>query len=127
MTGRSERTAWLIGKAERANAQRAEHADVDVPDAVRLCIDIVAGGDRSIPAAGGDRSTPVAGRGTAALTSREQEVARLIARGMGNKEIASRLVISRRTVDGHVERILRKLDFTSRTQIASWVATRVAS
>ncbi|VVJ18398.1 Uncharacterised protein [Amycolatopsis camponoti] len=55
------------------------------------------------------------------LTSREAEIAALIARGHTNKAIAAELTISPRTVDGHVERIFRKLDFTSRAQIASWV------
>ncbi|MBS4727438.1 AAA family ATPase [Mycobacterium sp. SM1] len=60
----------------------------------------------------------------ASLTKREREIAELIAQGMSNRAIAEALVISPRTVDGHVERILAKLDFTSRTQIASWVASR---
>ena len=54
-------------------------------------------------------------------TRREQEVAELIAEGMTNKEIASRLVISPRTAQGHVEHLLTKLGFTSRAQIAAWV------
>lgn len=58
------------------------------------------------------------------LTIREREIAALVAEGLTNKEIASRLVVSRRTVDGHVEHILSKLDFTSRTQIAAWVVQR---
>ncbi|GAA1214220.1 LuxR C-terminal-related transcriptional regulator [Prauserella alba] len=58
-----------------------------------------------------------------ALTRREQQVAALIADGKSNKEIAESLTISHRTVDGHVERLLRKLDVASRTQIASWFAT----
>jgi non-specific serine/threonine protein kinase len=58
------------------------------------------------------------------LTRREQQVADLIAGGMSNKEIAARLVIARRTAEGHVERILQKLGFTSRTQIATWVTER---
>lgn len=58
------------------------------------------------------------------LTKREQQVADLIAGGMSNKEIAARLVIARRTAEGHVERILQKLGFTSRAQIASWVTER---
>ena len=56
-----------------------------------------------------------------ALTRREREVAGLVAEGLSNKEIAARLVISLRTAEGHVENILTKLGFTSRTQIASWV------
>jgi non-specific serine/threonine protein kinase len=55
------------------------------------------------------------------LTSRESEVARLIAEGLTNSGIASQLVISPRTAQGHVEHILAKLGFTSRTQIAAWV------
>ena len=38
-----------------------------------------------------------------------------------NREIAERLVLSERTVEGHVERILDKLDFHSRAQIAAWI------
>jgi Bacterial regulatory proteins, luxR family len=45
----------------------------------------------------------------------ERQVAVMIAQGMGNKAIAEALVVSRRAVDGHVERILRELDFSSRT------------
>ncbi|MGQ4599819.1 protein kinase domain-containing protein [Nocardia sp. R6R-6] len=56
------------------------------------------------------------------LTKREREVAELIAEGLTNKEIASRLVISPRTAQGHVEHLLTKLEFTSRTQIAAWIA-----
>ena len=49
-------------------------------------------------------------------------MARLIAGGRSNKEIAAELVISQRTAEGHVERILTKLGFTSRAQVAAWVA-----
>lgn len=55
------------------------------------------------------------------LTPREQEVADLVAQGLTNKAIADRLVISQRTVQGHVEHTLAKLGFNSRTQIAAWV------
>lgn len=41
---------------------------------------------------------------------------------MSNRAVADKLVISPRTVDGHVERILAKLGVTSRTRIATWVA-----
>ncbi|MGA4987446.1 ATP-binding protein [Nonomuraea bangladeshensis] len=56
------------------------------------------------------------------LTRREREIAALVARGMSNKEIAATLVIAQRTAEAHVEHILCKLGFTSRAQIAAWVA-----
>ncbi|MFE3698930.1 LuxR C-terminal-related transcriptional regulator, partial [Nocardia tengchongensis] len=55
------------------------------------------------------------------LTKREQQVAELVAEGLTNSAIAGRLMISRRTAQGHVEHILTKLGFTSRAQIARWV------
>jgi predicted ATPase/DNA-binding CsgD family transcriptional regulator len=58
----------------------------------------------------------------APLTRREQEVAELVALGLSNKEIAARLVISRRTAESHVENILNKLSFAKRAQLATWVA-----
>jgi non-specific serine/threonine protein kinase len=61
---------------------------------------------------------------SAPLTSRELAVAELVARGMSNRDIAAALVISVRTVQGHIENILRKLGFGSRAQVAAWVAQR---
>ncbi|HEY7483981.1 MAG TPA: LuxR C-terminal-related transcriptional regulator [Streptosporangiaceae bacterium] len=58
------------------------------------------------------------------LTKRERDIAVLVADGLSNREIAERLVIAKRTADTHVEHILAKLDFSSRTQIAAWVAER---
>ncbi|MFI6738668.1 ATP-binding protein [Nonomuraea sp. NPDC050451] len=58
---------------------------------------------------------------TSPLTRREMEIARLVAQGMTNKAIASSLVIAQRTAEGHVEHILTKLGFNSRSQIAAWV------
>lgn len=55
------------------------------------------------------------------LTAREQEVAELIACGLRNPAIAGRLHISRTTVASHVTRILQKLGFTTRSQVAAWV------
>lgn len=57
---------------------------------------------------------------SAPLTRREAEVAVLVARGLTNLEIAQTLVIGERTVETHVERILRKLDLGSRTELAIW-------
>ena len=58
------------------------------------------------------------------LTKREREVADLVAEGLSNPQIAARLVISVRTAQGHVENILRKLGFSSRSMIAAWVTQR---
>ena len=58
------------------------------------------------------------------LTRRELDIASLVAKGLSNREIAARLFISRRTAETHVDRILTKLDFHSRAQIAVWAAQR---
>lgn len=96
------------------------------------------GGELSVPlwrlrdvidlALGAEGSTALARRADATepLTRRELEVAALIESGLSNREIAHRLVIAKRTADGHVERILAKLGFTSRAQIAAWMARRRA-
>ncbi|WP_327317538.1 ATP-binding protein [Streptomyces sp. NBC_01235] len=58
------------------------------------------------------------------LTRREAQVAELVAEGLANQQIADRLVIARRTAEGHVERILSKLGFSNRSQIAAWVTAQ---
>ncbi|QSE77719.1 ATP-binding protein [Rhodococcus koreensis] len=60
------------------------------------------------------------------LTPREWQVAQLIRQGLTNKAIAETLVISQRTAQGHVERILNKLGFTSRVHVAAWLTERDA-
>lgn len=61
----------------------------------------------------------------AALSPREEEVLREIARGASNKEIARTLDIAETTVKIHVQHILRKLELTSRVQAAVYAADRV--
>lgn len=58
------------------------------------------------------------------LTARERDVARLVARGMTNRQIAEALFISEETATVHVKHILSKLDFTSRAQIAGWAVQK---
>jgi non-specific serine/threonine protein kinase len=65
---------------------------------------------------GGDGSGP----GTAPLSRREQEVARLIVQGCSNRQISELLVISERTTEAHVTHVLSKLGLRSRAQIAVW-------
>ncbi|MHB8294102.1 MAG: response regulator [Acidimicrobiales bacterium] len=57
------------------------------------------------------------------LTPREAEVLALVARGLANKQIASRLHLGLRTVEGHVTQILAKLGAGSRTEAAVWATT----
>ncbi|MFN7209838.1 MAG: response regulator [Aggregatilineales bacterium] len=57
-----------------------------------------------------------------ALTERETEVLRLLARGLSNKAIAQALVIGEKTVKTHVSNILSKLNVSSRTQAALYAA-----
>jgi DNA-binding NarL/FixJ family response regulator len=61
--------------------------------------------------------------GPAGLTAREVDVLVLLARGLTNKEIAARLVISRKTVANHVEHIYAKIGVSTRTAAALF-ATR---
>jgi DNA-binding CsgD family transcriptional regulator len=87
--------------------------------------------DEIVADALGEHPTPAAatgGTGARApgnpLTRREREVAALIAEGLSSKDIAAKLVIAKRTVESHTEHILQKLGYTSRAQIAAWVAAK---
>ena len=57
---------------------------------------------------------------SSALTRREAEVAALAARGLTNRDIAAQLFLSVRTVEVHVNHVLTKLGFRTRTQLAAW-------
>jgi non-specific serine/threonine protein kinase len=58
------------------------------------------------------------------LTRRELEVSGLVAQGLSNKQLAKRLLITVRTAETHVNHVLGKLGFTSRSQIAAWYMER---
>ncbi|MFF3766369.1 ATP-binding protein [Streptomyces sp. NPDC001922] len=84
----------------------------DLPE--RAAVDYALG---TAPATGEPRQANGEG---ADLTPRERQIAQLVSEGLTNKEIAARLVIAPRTAEGHVQRILTKLGFSSRAQIAAW-------
>ena len=69
----------------------------------------------------GERKRPSSG--WASLTPTERDVARLVAEGLANNEIAARLFISRRTVQTHLTHVYAKLGITSRVQLAQEVAS----
>lgn len=79
------------------------------------------------PATGTEhRATPAAASGPGSatvvtLTSREHEISGLVAQGLSNREIAGQLVLSIRTVEGHVQNLLNKFGFHSRQQLSEWV------
>ncbi|KQQ65337.1 hypothetical protein ASF63_15460 [Microbacterium sp. Leaf320] len=58
---------------------------------------------------------------TVKLTDREVEIARLVAEGMSNPAIASQLVLSVRTVESHMHRIMRKLDLPNRQSVGDYI------
>ncbi|MGV9868816.1 protein kinase domain-containing protein [Rhodococcus koreensis] len=99
----------LGDKAFRAAHRQGEQLGFDAAIAYAL---------HEQPPAASTRDTDALAR----LTKRERQVADLIGEGLTNQVIARRLVISPRTAQGHVEHILAKLGFTSRTQVAAWVA-----
>jgi non-specific serine/threonine protein kinase len=68
------------------------------------------------------RSRQADAGGAGWLTSREEEIAGLLAQGLSNKAIAKSLVIAQRTAETHVANVLSKLGLTSRSQVAAWVA-----
>ena len=95
-----------------AEEARRQGATMTLPEAVRYAL-------RQQPADRGDSGTR--------LTGREVEVARLVAEGKTNGEVAAQLRISERTVDAHVEHIRNKLGLRTRTQIALWAHERLRS
>lgn len=58
------------------------------------------------------------------LTTREREVAQLVAQGKSNRAIADELVVGVSTVEAHITHIFTKLGFSSRAQIAAWVVDK---
>ncbi|MEV0582281.1 LuxR C-terminal-related transcriptional regulator [Nonomuraea sp. NPDC050310] len=145
-TGRMERVAWLLGAAERlwqwgggnrlsgtaimeSHHQRAErlaHAKLGgVRYAERHAQGFRAAIEQVVLAAenGSEHLAPLprAPRRLEVLTPREREVASLVVQGLSNREIAQRLVISKRTADAHVEHILTKLGLSSRTEVAAFL------
>ncbi|HKS45954.1 MAG TPA: LuxR C-terminal-related transcriptional regulator [Amycolatopsis sp.] len=110
---RCEREVLRALRAEAWEAALAEGGRMDHDQAISYALD---GPERAETAAPPDPE--------GVLTRREHEVAVLVAQGLSNRKIAESLVVSPRTVDGHVEHILAKLGFTSRAQVAAWVAAR---
>jgi predicted ATPase/DNA-binding CsgD family transcriptional regulator len=111
MRATAESTVRWLGGDELYDDAYARGAALDLDQAVALAL------GEPEPALDTDRTDPAVG-----LTPRETQVAELVGKGLSNREIAATLVISQRTAEGHVQRILTKFGFTSRAQVATWVA-----
>lgn len=71
-----------------------------------------------------DPSSPIEDDELDRLSTREQEVMRLIARGYTYREVAGELFISIKTVETHVSNVLRKLQLSNRSELTRWAADR---
>jgi non-specific serine/threonine protein kinase len=114
-------TAWSSGRSatlEQATAYALAEADGAEPGS----------GAKDAPDARALTPLQAAKRQYGGLTARERQVAALVAQGKSNSAIATELVVTVRTVETHITHSLRKLGFSSRTQIAAWaVDTGLAS
>jgi len=102
------RSAGEAAVGEAAEGLWARGALLETGEAVALAFD----GAEPVRAADGP------------ISAREMEIARLVADGLQNKEIAARLHLSARTVESHVRHALGKLGLVNRTQLAAWVHGR---
>lgn len=96
----------------------AEGQEMTFDEAVSLAQAAVASVEAPPALAHGEAALPQ----FTSLTRRERDVALRVADGKSNRSIAEELVITERTVEGHVSNILAKLGFRSRAQIAAWIA-----
>jgi len=147
---RYRRAAWLLGAARTLVARQGDDASIDdypflleshcqaeEAAAAALGADgyaaqyrigagypldqlvplVIGGADelpqQSLAPADADQENP--------LTLREREIAALVGEGLSNRDIAERLVVSKRTVDAHVEHIYTKLSINSRVALANWL------
>jgi DNA-binding CsgD family transcriptional regulator len=97
-----------------AGIAREAAARLGSPSLIAAADEILAG--RRLGASSGEPWTP--------LTAREFEVARLVAEGYTNAQIAAELGVAPKTASAHIEHILAKLGIGRRAEIATWVAGR---
>lgn len=122
------RTRLAIGERMR-RARRRSDARIQLEEARRAFAGMGATGwaaraARELAATGGSGAVGAAGEAPAdELTSRERDVCRLVAGGSTNREVASALFLSPRTVEHHLRMAYRKLGVRSRTELAAhWPA-----
>ena len=121
----TERDSFFIQEALMAGARGCLCCD-DSADRFLHSIELLAQGTMVISREHSDRLTHLAhsqeSRPDVHLTSREQQIAAMVARGATNREIADELFLSTHTVKIHIKNILDKLDLRNRQQLAAYVA-----
>jgi DNA-binding CsgD family transcriptional regulator len=121
---RAAQTRLLLAQVLRRDDR--EVAGAEARAALSVFEDLGAGRDADAAAALmrelGVKAARTGPRNVGRLTKREQEVLALISEGLSNPEIAGRLVLSRKTVEHHVARILSKLGLRGRAEAAAFAA-----
>ena len=107
---------WATGLLRRGLARDRERAGAMLDAAERGASEL--GMEPLRRRASASRATLKAGRSP--LTDRELEVAALVAEGLTNKEVATRLRLSVRTAENHVLNVMNKLGLDNRAQVAAW-------
>ena len=108
-----------VAAAIKAGATGYVLKDSRGPELVQAIRAAAAGRVHLVPEAAAGLARSTAGTGNVEpLTPREAEVLRLVARGLGNKQVARELGITEKTVKGHMGNIFQKLGVSSRTQAA---------
>ena len=118
---RFERIGALLSAADAA-----AHAAVlfNAADDRRRTVEAAAAADRLAAACGGVQTPAlILAAQPLPLSSREREIANLVAQGLTNRQIAERLVVSSRTVEGHIYRACIKLDISDREELAAMIWT----
>jgi DNA-binding CsgD family transcriptional regulator len=107
---------WLRRQRRRGEARDQLRTALEMFDAMGMAA--FAARARAELRATGERARPRSPAAAEVLTLQEEQIARLVAGHLTNREIAARLFISESTVEYHLRKIFRKLGVTSRTQIA---------
>ena len=88
----------------------------------RHSVEAAAVADRLARQCGGLRTPALLARAhSLPLSAREREIANLVARGLSNSEVAEKLFLSRRTVEGHLYRMFAKLDVSDRDELTELI------
>ncbi len=107
---------WALALLRRGMARDRERASAMLDAAVRDATEL---GMEPLRRRAGEVAAALRA-GRSPLTAREEEVAALVAEGLTNKEVATRLRLSVRTAENHLLNVMNKLGLDNRAQVAAW-------